>query len=298
MPVNRMRMRPWLERMIESKSVPGLAWLDKEKTLFSIPWKHAARHGWDMEKDASLFKKWAIHTGKYVEGDTHDAKTWKANFRCAMNSLPDIKEVKDKSVNKGQLAMRVFRMLPQKQREKRGKSNSRKQVKKTASEDFDYSDTQSPPDQSRLLDDPPCAQENVVDSTVCMDVTDFASFDLESDSIKDRFQVSPDHSPEYEYNIVEICQQLERESQSFRTGCDVKGVLSTCTSPGSQWSECSADDTEEMGLSPQYTTLSSEFSTSFDSHWNNFHLTAFSGLHSGMDDDHFLDFMGSSIFSS
>lgn len=29
-----------------------------------------------------------------------------------MNSLPDIEEVKDKSVNKGQQAMRIFRMLP------------------------------------------------------------------------------------------------------------------------------------------------------------------------------------------
>lgn len=50
--------------------------------------------------------------GKYVEGQTCDPKTWKANFRCAMNSLPDIEEVKDKSVNKGHQAMRVFRMLP------------------------------------------------------------------------------------------------------------------------------------------------------------------------------------------
>lgn len=50
--------------------------------------------------------------GKYVEGQMCDPKTWKANFRCAMNSLPDIEEVKDKSVNKGHEAMRVFRMLP------------------------------------------------------------------------------------------------------------------------------------------------------------------------------------------
>lgn len=107
--------------------------------MFTIPWKHAARHGWELEKDASLFKEWAIHTGeqlcanparnkerlfscviltemftagKYVHGQTCDPKTWKANFRCAMNSLPDIKEVKDKSINKGHQAMRVFRMLP------------------------------------------------------------------------------------------------------------------------------------------------------------------------------------------
>lgn len=32
--------------------------------MFSIPWKHAARHGWEMDKDACLFKKWAIHTGE------------------------------------------------------------------------------------------------------------------------------------------------------------------------------------------------------------------------------------------
>lgn len=32
--------------------------------MFSIPWKHAARHGWEIEKDANLFKLWAIHTGE------------------------------------------------------------------------------------------------------------------------------------------------------------------------------------------------------------------------------------------
>lgn len=128
----------------------------QDKTMFSVPWKHAARHGWEIEKDASLFKLWAIHTGeklrcklcrsrgktvylfvfppldltlnkmlsagKYVEGQTCDPKTWKANFRCAMNSLPDIKEVKDRSVNKGHQAVRVFKMLPaaQKCRGERG----------------------------------------------------------------------------------------------------------------------------------------------------------------------------------
>lgn len=50
--------------------------------------------------------------GKYIEGQACDPKTWKANFRCAMNSLPDIEEVKDKSINKGHQAVRVFRMLP------------------------------------------------------------------------------------------------------------------------------------------------------------------------------------------
>lgn len=50
--------------------------------------------------------------GKFKPGITEpDPKTWKANFRCAMNSLPDIEEVKDKSINKGCEAVRVYRML-------------------------------------------------------------------------------------------------------------------------------------------------------------------------------------------
>lgn len=51
--------------------------------------------------------------GKHQPGvDKPDPKTWKANFRCAMNSLPDIEEVKDKSIKKGNNAFRVYRMLP------------------------------------------------------------------------------------------------------------------------------------------------------------------------------------------
>lgn len=51
-------------------------------------------------------------SGKYQPGvDNPDPKTWKANFRCAMNSLPDIEEVKDKSIKKGTNAFRVYKML-------------------------------------------------------------------------------------------------------------------------------------------------------------------------------------------
>ncbi|KAK7161567.1 hypothetical protein R3I94_004296 [Phoxinus phoxinus] len=121
MPVDRMRMRPWLEQQITSGEIQGLLWVDEEKRIFQIPWMHAARHGWDLEKDAPLFKNWAIHTGKYRPGiDKADPKTWKANFRCAMNSLPDIEEVKDKSMKRGSNAFRMYRML----------SSSEKAVKK------------------------------------------------------------------------------------------------------------------------------------------------------------------------
>ena len=53
-----------------------------------------------------------FHLGKFKEGvDVSDPKKWKANFRCAMNSLPDVEQVKYKNVNKGQQAVRVYKIL-------------------------------------------------------------------------------------------------------------------------------------------------------------------------------------------
>lgn len=35
MPVERMRMKPWIEKKIESNSISGLSWVDKVRTPFS-----------------------------------------------------------------------------------------------------------------------------------------------------------------------------------------------------------------------------------------------------------------------
>ncbi|MBN3295769.1 IRF2 factor, partial [Amia calva] len=120
----RMRLRPWLEEQIRSQKYPGVTWLDETAGVFQIPWKHAARHGWNIDKDATLFRNWAMHTGRYKPGiDKPDPKTWKANFRCALNSLPDVKELHDKSIKKGHNAFRVYMMLPSMKapKRKRGK---------------------------------------------------------------------------------------------------------------------------------------------------------------------------------
>ncbi|XP_046723271.1 interferon regulatory factor 1b isoform X2 [Silurus meridionalis] len=210
MPVSRMRMRPWLEDMIDSNSVAGLVWVDKEKKMFSIPWKHAARHGWEMDKDACLFKQWAIHTGKFKPGITEpDPKTWKANFRCAMNSLPDIEEVKDKSINKGCEAVRVYRMLQVvKNKSKRSsKSLESRRRKRGRKMEADMTPTHKQEEMS--------TQESTIDSTESMntasppyDVPDCSGYEVEigPDSTNDiyngRFQVSPDHVSDYEENAI------------------------------------------------------------------------------------------------
>ncbi|XP_039546314.1 interferon regulatory factor 2-like [Pimephales promelas] len=119
----RLRLRPWLEEQIDSGRYPGVVWLDKSARVFQIPWKHAARHGWNIEKDATLFRNWAMHTGRYKPGiDKPDPKTWKANFRCALNSLTDVKELQDKSIKKGHNAFRVYILLPHSKTIKRRKA--------------------------------------------------------------------------------------------------------------------------------------------------------------------------------
>uniref|UniRef100_A0A672I7S2 Interferon regulatory factor n=1 Tax=Salarias fasciatus TaxID=181472 RepID=A0A672I7S2_SALFA len=275
MPVSRMRMRPWLEKMIDSQKIKGLAWIDNDRTMFSIPWKHAARHGWELDKDACLFKEWAIHTGKYSEGKVKDPKTWKANFRCAMNSLPDVEEVKGMSVNKGHQAVRVFRMLPcaQKSRDKQRKAKETRQKKKSpvvkTEEYTDDSDTQSPVNEQ---DDSTSFQENTVDSTVLLftiildfpflaasEVPEFAqSVEIGPESFCHRFEVSPDHLTDYDEDIIEICRQMEKETPFFAFGSlGSNGFPSstTCTSPGSQWSDSSSETEENV----QYTTLGTDF---------------------------------------
>ncbi|XP_077093713.1 interferon regulatory factor 1a [Siphateles boraxobius] len=119
----RLRLRPWLEEQINSGRYPGVVWLDESARVFQIPWKHAARHGWNIEKDATLFRNWAMHTGRYKPGiDKPDPKTWKANFRCALNSLTDVKELQDKSIKKGHNAFRVYILLPHSKTIKRRKA--------------------------------------------------------------------------------------------------------------------------------------------------------------------------------
>ncbi|KAM9860573.1 interferon regulatory factor 1-like [Aulostomus maculatus] len=120
----RLRLRLWLEEQIESGRYPGVIWLDKSAGIFQIPWKHAARHGWSIDRDATLFRSWAMHTGRYRPGKNKpDPKTWKANFRCALNSLPDVCELHEQSKKRGNNAYRVYKMLPSTHTHKRKRGN-------------------------------------------------------------------------------------------------------------------------------------------------------------------------------
>ncbi|XP_071412404.1 interferon regulatory factor 2 [Pithys albifrons albifrons] len=235
MPVERMRMRPWLEEQINSNRIPGLKWLNKEKKIFQIPWMHAARHGWDVEKDAPLFRNWAIHTGKYQSGvDKPDPKTWKANFRCAMNSLPDIEEVKDKSIKKGNNAFRVYRMLPLSERPS-------KKGKKTKSEKDDkFKQIKQEPVESSFgingLNDVTSdyflssSIKNEVDSTVNVVVVGQQHFDGSSEE-----QVIVANPPD-------VCQVVEVTTESDEQPLSMSQLYPLQISPVSSYAESETTD--------------------------------------------------------
>ena len=131
-PIERQKMRPWLVNLLLNEDVPSMQWENKKAGTFKIAWRHAARQGWNPSDDADLFERWARHTGKFIDGDEPDPKRWKANFRCALNSLPDVEELKDKSVRKGNNAYKIYRFLD----EKKMKSKNRNSKPKGETHDY------------------------------------------------------------------------------------------------------------------------------------------------------------------
>lgn len=107
----RQRLRPWLIDQINSGDIPGLEWLDKDDLSFKIPWKHFGRPGINEYEDALLFRRWALHTKKFKEGENADISTWKTRFRCALHKLPDIEELHNCNQKDGDNPYRVYRFI-------------------------------------------------------------------------------------------------------------------------------------------------------------------------------------------
>ncbi|XP_057175100.1 interferon regulatory factor 10 isoform X2 [Triplophysa rosa] len=107
-----MRLREWLIAQIDSGKYPGLSWENREKSMFKIPWKHAAKQDYRQNQDAALFKAWAMYKGKFQEGkDKADPSTWKTRLRCALNKSTDFQEVPERSQLDISEPYKVYRIL-------------------------------------------------------------------------------------------------------------------------------------------------------------------------------------------
>ncbi|KAK3697580.1 hypothetical protein RRG08_033311 [Elysia crispata] len=108
---SRMRFGPWLQQTINEGSCPGLEWLNNEQGMFKIPWYHFNKSQ-DVHKHFKVFRDWAVYTGIHVAGDDEDYPKYKRNFRCALNKVPDIAEVRELHSDKfAQAPYKVYRFL-------------------------------------------------------------------------------------------------------------------------------------------------------------------------------------------
>lgn len=105
----RLQLRDWLLTLLELNETTGLQWENREERIFSISWLHGRNKGWKWENNSHLFKQWALYKNRYQPGDDHkNAKLWKSRFRCALNALHDVIELKNLSKTKGQNAKKVY----------------------------------------------------------------------------------------------------------------------------------------------------------------------------------------------
>lgn len=119
MPAERMRLRAWIEHQADNGQPPGLEWDDRGK----VSWKHASRQCWNCNRDACVFEGWAPHSGRYRPGiDKPDPRRWKANFRCALNALPDIHELPNQGIARGQDAYKVYQIVKKTEKKDGGHS--------------------------------------------------------------------------------------------------------------------------------------------------------------------------------
>ena len=105
----RLHFTPWLKEQIESGDIYGVEWIDKDLGIFKIIWVRVDNPEFKLETHAELFKRYASHTGKYRPGDQPDPSTWKTRFRCALQKMSDIVEIRHLE---GPKPYRVFKFEP------------------------------------------------------------------------------------------------------------------------------------------------------------------------------------------
>ncbi|XP_074164343.1 interferon regulatory factor 3 [Sminthopsis crassicaudata] len=105
------RILPWLREQLDS-GLLGAVWINEERTLFSIPWKHGLRQDL-QEDDFRIFQAWAEVSGSYRPGvDEPDPATWKRNFRAALGRKKNLRVLSNRSRDP-QNPHKIYEFLPE-----------------------------------------------------------------------------------------------------------------------------------------------------------------------------------------
>jgi hypothetical protein len=92
---SRQRLCPWLVAKIEGGEIPGLCWINEEKTRFQISWIHKSKAEWNPES-CQLFEEWEKCNGRYQDGKGKpDYPGWKTRMRSALCKSKDFKLIKE-----------------------------------------------------------------------------------------------------------------------------------------------------------------------------------------------------------
>ncbi|CAL1548774.1 unnamed protein product [Lymnaea stagnalis] len=105
---SRSGLLQFLEDALNNKKIKGLEWIDKEKKIWQLPWKHHRPTRWG---DPDSFVLCEI--GKHMYGFTgtepaqEDLKNWKEKFRNALRSL-GVKELEEHRNQEGNNPIKVY----------------------------------------------------------------------------------------------------------------------------------------------------------------------------------------------
>ncbi|RDD44680.1 Interferon regulatory factor 2 [Trichoplax sp. H2] len=82
-------MTDWLKEILEENAVEGIHYVNGSKDTFAIKWVHASNKSYDPDCHGAIFKRWMKKSRK-LDKYKSNYSMWKTNFRCAINSLPDV----------------------------------------------------------------------------------------------------------------------------------------------------------------------------------------------------------------
>ncbi|KAJ8319008.1 hypothetical protein KUTeg_004099 [Tegillarca granosa] len=204
-PIERQKMRPWLKDRLNDGDVLGLDWHNKSCNTFKVSWRHAARQGWSSDKDADL---------------------------CALNSLPDVRELSHLSVRRGNNAYKIYQFCAEK-KSKRPRADSASEdevvpaVKTTrrmpvrASRPKSYKDIEEDMDDSSSCSDGSIGSESPARTELSNSGSDCESF------VEDGNKLEPTDLPDFE----KICDKSDYESlkpllYTDKRKCDKNIILS------------------------------------------------------------------------